>query len=267
MPAPKDLTGCIFGQLEVIRAVGKRSDMSKSNTIWLCHCNQCGRDEEIVQLLLPYCASAAKRRGARYSCSICSRGSCVICGGENIDGIYQGVCSEACYLDRRRQHFREFHYRHLAENPNYWNDQYKQKQAKIAAEPQLLEKQRQQQAERSARRRETDKERLNAIARKNYWQNRDQRLARRRELMAQMTAEDQLLKELQDQQRQREYWDKNRETILQKRQKKSESLTPEQIEARRTRARELYRQKKQQRLLDELMKMGEQLVKRSHNDE
>lgn len=268
MPPPKDLSGKRFGMLEVIRATGKRQDMSKENTIWLCHCHQCGRDEEIVQLLIPHTAYKQKRRGVRYACTICSRGPCAVCGGENIDGVYVVVCSEACHIEHKRKLFREFHYRRLAENPNYWNEQHQLKKARIESNPELKEKQRKQWAERAAKRAEKERDRLNAQGRERYWKNRGERMQRRKELLDKLSEEERILKELQAQARRREYWEKNGERILEKRRLKAEALTEEEREARRARARELHRKRQQERALNELMQASQELiVRKGKNDE
>lgn len=119
MPAPRDLTGETYGSLTVARFTGAYHSDSKRSKIWLCHCNQCGRDEEIPQNLLPYNASQSRKRGVRYACSVCMRGACVVCGGEITRDTKENTCSDACHQLKIRN-IQNLHYaKRVAEDPDF----------------------------------------------------------------------------------------------------------------------------------------------------
>ena len=118
MPSPVDLTGKVFGQLEVLSFTGAFHHDSKRSRIWSCHCQQCGRNEEIPQNLLPYNASQSRKRGIRYACSVCSRGDCVVCGGEITRDTKSNTCSDACQLIKVRDS-QNLHYAKKSVDPDY----------------------------------------------------------------------------------------------------------------------------------------------------
>lgn len=260
MPPPVDLTGRRFGDLTVVRKVGVNPHVRRLNAIWLCHCERCGRNEEMIQQWIPYNASRAARNNARWSCSVCFRGPCEICGGENISGTYQGVCSEACHHERQKQHAREFHYRRLAENPDYYKEVARAKRKALEADPEKMEAFLAKQREKGRLDHAKNGEAINAKAREAYHRNRDHVLQQRREKFAALPEEERIRLELEAVAYRKDYWAKNRDHLIAIRAAKSASMTAEQLQARRAKARASRREKKAREALDALMRDSKNMM-------
>lgn len=266
MPAPVDLTGRVFGDLEVIRKVGRdESIKTRSHSwIWLCHCRKCGRDEEITQGLIPYTTYLAKKNKlARYSCTICMRGPCEICGKEIENDTYVGVCSEACYLERRRQNFRNYHYRQLEEDPDYWKKLAAKKLAKLDSDPEKKERFLQKDRERNRKYREQNRDALNARARERYARTRDEVIARRKARLAAMSEEERLMIEINKRQYDIDWWRKNGKRVLQERKDRVRNMSADERERYILQRREYNRERRMirnaEKALAELMLIGDSL--------
>jgi len=138
MPAPRDLTGEVYGALTVIKKTGHADDSRKS-AIWLCHCSQCGRDEEISQLKLPYNASQSRKNGIRYACTICSRGPCVTCGGEIKRQTKKNTCSDLCESEKEKAKHLKHYYKKQAEDPEFNQKRHKAEVERMAEDPELAD--------------------------------------------------------------------------------------------------------------------------------
>jgi hypothetical protein len=266
MPAPVDLTGRVFGDLEVIRKVGRDESIKtvSHSWIWLCHCRKCGRDEEITQGLIPYTPNLAKKsKLARYACTICMRGPCEICGAEIEDGTYVGVCSESCYLERRRKNFRNYHYRQLEEDPDYWKKTAAQKLAKLDCDPEKKERFLQKDRERNRKYRDLNRDAINARARESYARTRDEVIARRKKRLAAMSAEERLMLEINQRQYAIEWWSKNGKRVLKERKDRLRNMSADERERYVRQRREYNRERRlirdAEKALSDLMSIGEQL--------
>lgn len=263
MPAPRDLAGRVYGDLKVIKLAAINPNISKNRQIWLCYCSRCGRHEEIGQNLLPFAPYMEKKRGVRYACSVCMRGTCEICGEEIEQATYKGVCSEACHSERSKANARNFHYRRLAENPDYWRDTARKRRERIEDDPKKLEQARAKSREKSRKAREKNGEQINAQAREAYHRNREAVIARRQERSKAMSEEDRLLLEGHRREYSKEYWSLNGEKVSKERKQKLEAMTPEDreqyVEARRKRNREYYRATQNRKALNSILQIGGQL--------
>lgn len=259
----KNLTGNIYGDLTVIRLTGISPKAVKDAHIWLCHCNRCGRNEEIRQSLLPHTPSLARKSNTRTACTVCTRGPCAICGGEIEADTYKGVCSEACFLERRRANDRAFHSRKAAADPSYYRKQNQAKQARIEADPVKSQQHRDKERQRSKERRDKDRELFNAQARTRYHSNQPAILAGRKARQDSMGEEERLAAELQQREYRRDYWQRKSTEITAQRQQKLDAMTPEErtqhIEQRRERNRQSYRDAKAQQALNDILQIGEEL--------
>lgn len=261
MPAPLDLTGQRFGKLLVLNSTGrKRETLSKEALLWLCQCD-CGRQEEIPQLYIPSTPSKALRRGAKWACSVCSRGRCEICNGEILTDQFLGVCSQVCHYERRRLNYRNHYYRLVEKNPNLNKERWEKKMLRLESDPDLKEQFLEKERLRDALRRQNDSEAMNAAARERYWKRRDEVIARRKALYDQ---NHELRLEWQ-----REYWKEHGHKYLTRRAERINAMTDEEREAHyqavNARAREFYRLRKQRLALEELAKVGNKL--KDLNDE
>lgn len=265
MPVKQNLSGRQLGELLVIREVGfDDSKKSPYGWLWLCRCQRCGREEVIHQGKLPYRPSLENKRGVRYACTVCMRGPCVICNGEIIADTYNGVCSEACHLERVRQQNRNYHYRKQAADPDYSKKviaKRKARREKNDLDPEKREARLEKEREKSRIRRELHGDRINAVARKHYAIKKERVQQRRKELLAEKTPEQ--LAELLERTRQyrRDYWVENRDWIT----KKREAFYADDTKRirRNTRNRTAWRAKKAQERLGALMSNMARALERS----
>lgn len=178
MPAPRDLTGEVYGYLTVIRKTGHADDSRKS-AIWLCHCSQCGRDEEISQLKLPYNASQSRKNGIRYACTICSRGPCVTCGGEIKRQTKKNTCSDQCEDEKTKNKHLKHYYKKRAEDPEFNQKRHQAEVERTTEDPELAEKVRARRRKAGERyRSKPDKQKIIHDGQKHWYQeNKEHKLA------------------------------------------------------------------------------------------
>lgn len=208
MPPPIDLTGQTFGMLSVIKFTGAFHTDKKRSRIWLCRCNQCGRDEEIPQNLLPYVPSKAHKRGIRYACSVCSRGACVVCGGEITRDTNENTCSDACH-EQKIKNIQNLHYaKRVANDPDFNKKRHERVRVRMASDPEF-----------AARVREIRRE-----ANKRY-QREDEAIKARREYQA-------------------AWWQERKEALIEQRNRFWRSLSVEEQAERLERRRDSGRESK-----------------------
>lgn len=259
MPKPIDLTGRKYGELLVVELV-KYQQFAKDSrgSIWLIECQRCGRRENLHQYLIPYTAKSKNNPRVRWCCTVCTRGPCEICGNEIVTDDYRGVCSPQCAHERLKKQQREHYYRLVENDPDHNKKTYQRKISDEAG----LERQREYNRVHNQRRKERRhrdpeyREHLNAIARADYWRNREARLARRKELFDQLSPEEQIAVTLARRAANRDYYWENRERIMTEREAQREQMTESELEQRRRRSRALARRAKAQENLQDLRKIG-----------
>lgn len=271
-----DLTGKAYGQLTVLaetETIVPAKKTAKKIRNWLCKCNKCGREEVIPASKLPSVPSREKAKGVLYCCTICSRGACEICDSEILTSTYRGVCSEACWIERKREQGRR-HKREQANRDPLFNKRNNQKKMeKIKSDPAAYAAYLEKEKMRSKKRLE-DKEkadRINALARKRYAERADEILDRRKQRKAALPEEQRLLKQAKTRNKQREYKARNELTLAETQKEKWDSLSEEERnEIRRERnekARIWKAQKEQEKALKELMGIGSKLIDKLESDD
>lgn len=264
MPAFKDLTGMTFGDLRVIKLVRQvPSTTQKQGSVWRIHCQRCGRYEDIRQLWIPYCQSNANRRSARYSCTVCFRGACEVCGNEILNDNFIGVCSPQCHHERQKLNYRNHYYRQVDADSDFNKKNYLRKKS----DPKQLGKMREYWRIRSQKRRENpqflvaEKKRLT-----DFYQAHKSEIQLKRKAKFDALSE---LEKAQIRKRNREngqnWYHRNHDLITYKRKIARDAMTEAQREARREKMREYYYDSKRKSALSQLINIGEQLNAIDHH--
>lgn len=263
MPAPIDLTGRRFGKLLVLGA-GMPELSTSGKTVyktWRFVCD-CGREETIRDHRLPYCDSNRRRTDAVEACSHCrAQRVCVVCGKTFESQQYRACCSDACQLVHKRGLYLYDYYRRVAKDPEFNKVRNNRRKEKAQADPAykaVLEKYEAAHQERKKARMAADpayREEVNARARRNYEETVDRTKVRRREsIQARIDAMSDA-EYIAWAEKMREY---NRLNAQRRRS------TPEG----RTRYLDYMREYTRQQALRQLMSAGDELIKRSlDNDE
>ena len=258
MPAFKDLTGSQFGDLKVVKLIKHiPNSTQKQASIWQIECLKCGRFENMRQLWIPHCPSNAQRRGARYSCTVCFRGACEVCGGEILTDEFLGVCSPQCHHERQKLNYRNHYYRQVEQDSDFNKKNYYRKKS----DDSQLQKMRESWKKRSRERRYNadtlvkERERLN----KWYASNREEIQLKRKQKFESLSEFEKAQVRRKRQEKTHEWYMRNHENIMQKRKIARESMTQEQLDAIRQKMREYYFDRKRKQALSQLINIGETL--------
>ncbi|GLS13594.1 hypothetical protein [Hydrogenophaga electricum] len=261
MPPPLDLRGRRFGKLlvvdkapDVLSASGKTSYRA-----WLVQCD-CGRQEVVMAQRLPHCASNRARKDVIEACSHCrAQRTCEVCGRWFESALFRATCSDACALLQKRANNMAYHHRKVAVDPEHYKRIHAERAARAAADTEFALRLRAQQSEQGKRKRERLKAdphryaRTLERARERYAADpfaQAKKRAARDARMAAMTPEQYAAWS----ERARESWRRSANKVR---------STPEG----RQRYRDYMREYMRQQALRGLVAAGDELIKRSLNDE
>lgn len=256
MPPPVDLTGRRFGKLLVLGpGETQRSPSGKSvYRGWLCRCD-CGREETVLQILLPHAPSNARR--AVTACSVCRRKQCTVCGASvPLERGKKNTCSDTCEAIKDRGVYLDHYYRKKAVDPELNRRRHAMARERLAADPERLAAHKAVERARDVARwsaKKSDPEAMAAESEKRrawYAANAERIQAKRRERLNALTPE----QYARWAERVREYSSRHYERNKQ---------SPEFLARRKANLREYLRQQ----ALRGLVAAGDELIKRSINDE
>lgn len=192
MPRALNLIGRRFGQIEVIERAG-RVKFGGWVTGWRCRCD-CGRYEIVPQNRLPHRDSIPQ--GHRVTaCEVCRQPPCVVCGTRvPLARGKHNTCSESCAQTKQRANQRAHWRRKMAADPQHAMKQYRRKRRRMEFDPEYAARLREQwraaHHRNRARKSEAELERDRERHRQWYEENRDIILEQRRQRLAAMSPDE-----------------------------------------------------------------------------
>ena len=263
MPLPLDLTGRRFGRLVVLRREGY-VQFGRRVAAWLCRCD-CGREEAIPQLRLPYAEYIARARHSVEACSHCRLSStCVVCGSPFVapggGGSTRATCERPeCRDAHRKAKGRAAWRRRQERDPDLPKKMAEARKERLLSDEEYRTLVRAAERRRTLRRSErlrTDPEyaeRERELSRAWYARNAERVQADRRERLDRMTVEQREDWLVRQRGYQREYAAGRREEIAAHPERHQEYLDNQ-------------REYRRQRALAELLSVGAELLKRAKDD-
>ena len=207
MPKALDLTGRKFGQLEVLRAVGRTTKYGGC-TVWRCRCS-CGAELDLPAKRLGY-AEWIHRNNPGWivtACATCRGHDCAVCGVRipMAERQQKPTCSDACWHIRYCAQQRRYWRKRCAADPNLPRKMHAKAKAKAKADPEYAAKMKIWSKKRHERHRARMKSDPEYAARYRAWHNA--------------------------------HWERNAAEIQAKRDARLNAMTPDQLSAWMERAR------------------------------
>jgi len=211
-----DLTGQRVGELQVLAELAPEDRGYGRVRSYLCRCS-CGTEQRIEHSRLIARPGTKQAVDRCDTCRFTRK--CETCGGNFVSQQYKATCSDECKRERLRLHHLASYYRRSTADPDFNKKANARAKEILASDPARAEQARIREKARADRRRADPVERnkLNSDYRKRYARNRDEILSRRKQRLADASPERRA--EMIEARRasERRYWEANREEIIARR--------------------------------------------------